>query len=67
MSNFVVSLAAVALAVLLSTIVRLGDEGDGSNDMSRVNLRGTLTKRVFDYWFDGTFAGNTDLPSLTLS
>lgn len=67
MSNFVVSLAAVALVVLLATIVRPGDEGDRSNEMSRVNLQSTLTKRVFDYWFDGTFAGNTDLPSLTLS
>lgn len=53
MTNFLVSLAATVLAALLLIGIEHGGERD-LRDMSGGNLRSTLTKRVFEYWFDGT-------------
>lgn len=53
MDNFLISLVVLVLVVLLLPDIERKERDDLRDMAGGANLRSTLTKRVFEYWFDG--------------
>lgn len=53
MDNFLISLVALVLVVLLLPDIERKERDDLRDMAGGANLQSTLTKRVFAYWFDG--------------